>query len=141
MSNNRHIFSPYIPNLRDRKKDKGRPIIHEYLHRIAYTETMRGNEDEIPTLLFYGAPFALLKDACCHIHKTMCGNVRDLKIKSEHSCRHKNGKCYWRYAVSVIDLNEHFISFKEFTLLLIAHIRNICNCAIRHYRLETFLNL
>ncbi len=141
MSNNRHIFSPYIPNLRDRKKDKGRPIIHEYLHRIAYTETMRGNEDEIPTLLFYGAPFALLKDACCHIHKTMCGNVRDLKIKLEHSCRHKNGKCYWRYAVSVIDLNEHFISFKEFTLLLIAHIRNICNCAIRHYRLETFLNL
>lgn len=141
MSNNRHIFSPYIPNLRDRKKDKGRPIIHEYLHRIAYTETMRGNDDEIPTLLFYGAPFALLKDACCHIHKTMCGNVRDLKIKLEHSCRHKNGKCYWRYAVSVIDLNEHFISFKEFTLLLIAHIRNICNCAIRHYRLETFLNL
>lgn len=141
MSNNRHIFSPYIPNLRDRKKDKGRPIIHEYLHRIAYTETMRGNEDEIPTLLFYGAPFALLKDACCHIHKTMCGNVRDLKIKLEHSCRHKNGKCYWRYAVSVIDLNEHFISFQEFTLLLIAHIRNICNCAIRHYRLETFLNL
>lgn len=141
MSNNRHIFSPYIPNLRDRKKDKGRPIIHEYLHRIAYTETMRGNEDEIPTLLFYGAPFALLKDACCHIHKTMCGNVRDLKIKLEHSCRHKNGKCYWRYAVSVIDLNEHFISFKDFTLLLIAHIRNICNCAIRHYRLETFLNL
>lgn len=141
MSNNRHIFSPYIPNLRDRKKDKGRPIIHEYLHRIAYTETMRGNEDEIPTLLFYGAPFALLKDACCHIHKMMCGNVRDLKIKLEHSCRHKNGKCYWRYAVSVIDLNEHFISFKEFTLLLIAHIRNICNCAIRHYRLETFLNL
>ena len=141
MSNNRHIFSPYIPNLRDRKKDKGRPIIHEYLHRIAYTETMRGNEDEIPTLLFYGAPFALLKDACCHIHKTMCGNVRDLKIKLEHSCRHKNGKCYWRYAVSVIDLNAHFISFKEFTLLLIAHIRNICNCAIRHYRLETFLNL
>jgi hypothetical protein len=141
MSNNRHIFSPYIPNLRDRKKDKGRPIIHEYLHRIAYTETMRGNEDEIPTLLFYGAPFALLKDACCHIHKTMCGNVRDLKIKLEHSCRHKNGKCYWRYAVSVINLNEHFISFKEFTLLLIAHIRNICNCAIRHYRLETFLNL
>lgn len=141
MSNNRHIFSPYIPNLRDRKKDKGRPIIHEYLHRIAYTETMRGNEDEIPTLLFYGAPFALLKDACCHIHKMMCGNVRDLKIKLEHSCRHKNGKCYWRYAVSVIDLNAHFISFKEFTLLLIAHIRNICNCAIRHYRLETFLNL
>lgn len=141
MSNNRHIFSPYIPNLRDRKKDKGRPIIHEYLHRIAYTETMRGNEDEIPTLLFYGAPFALLKDACCHIHKTMCGNVRDLKIKLEHSCRNKNGKCYWRYAVSVINLNEHFISFKEFTLLLIAHIRNICNCAIRHYRLETFLNL
>lgn len=141
MSNNRHIFSPYIPNLRDRKKDKGRPIIHEYLHRIAYTETMRGNEDEIPTLLFYGAPFALLKDACCHIHKMMCGNVRDLKIKLEHSCRHKNGKCYWRYAVSVIDLNAHFVSFKEFTLLLIAHIRNICNCAIRHYRLETFLNL
>lgn len=141
MSQFRYAFAPYIPNLKHKKKKTGRPIVHNYLHRIAYTETMRGNEDEIQTLLFYGAPFALLKDACCYIHKMMYGKVGDLKIKLEHSCRYKNGKCYWRYAVSVIDLDEHFISFKEFTLLLIAHIRNICVCSIRHYRTETFLNL
>lgn len=141
MSTNCHIFAPYVPNLKNRKKGRGRPFVHDYLHRIAYTETMRGNEDEIQTILFYGAPFALLKDVCCHILKMMDGKVGDLKIKLEHSCRYKNGQCYWRYAVSVIDLDEYFISFKEFTLLLIVYIRSICNCSIRHYRLETFLNL
>ena len=141
MSRFHYAFAPYIPNLKNKKKSRGRPLVHDYLHRIAYTETMRGNEDEIPTLLFYGAPFDLLKDACLHIHKMMDGKVSDLKIKLEHSCRYRNGKCYWRYAVSVIDLDECFISFKEMTLLLIAHISNISNCAIRHFRLETFLNL
>lgn len=101
---------------------------------------MRGLNEEIPTLLFY-APFALIKDACQCIFKMMAGKVKDLRISHEHSCRRKNGKCYWRVAVQVIELDEQFISLREFALVLVHRMGRTCNCKVRHYRLETFLNL
>ena len=58
-----YLFAPYFPN-RQHKKKLGRPTPYKYFHRIAYTETERGLHDEIPTLLFYGAPFALVGDVC-----------------------------------------------------------------------------
>ncbi len=140
MSSNGYLSLPYIPN-RQNKKKLGRPTPHPYLHRIAYTETMRGVYDEIPTLLFYGAPFELLKDACQHIFDIMNGKVGNLIIDHEHSCRVRNGKCYWRVLVKIINLDENFISMDEFVLLLISYMKRICNCTVKHYRLEPFLNL
>jgi len=132
---------PYIPN-RD-KKQKSNPHIspYELRHRIAYTETVRGVDDDVPALLFFGAPFALLRDTCLQVHKMMAGKVHDLTIMPEHSCRRKNGKCYWRWVVSVVRLDERFISLREFTSLLISCMQRIGNCKVRHYRLETFINL
>lgn len=135
-----YLHYPYFPN-RQNKKKLGRPTPHKYMHRIAYTETLRGDDYNVPTLLFYGAPFELLKDVCQYLFKIMNGNVGNLIIKHEHSCRVRNGKCYWRVLVNIINLNEEFISLKEFTLLIIAYMKRICNCTVRHYRLETFINL
>lgn len=131
---------PYIPRNRIVRKNSNSISTHAYLHRIAYTETVSGLRDDAPTLLFH-APFALLKDACQYIHKAMGGKVKDLRISNEHSCRRRNGKCYWRVAVQIIGLDESFLSLQEFTLMLISYIKRICNCTVRHYRLETFLNL
>lgn len=135
-----YLFAPYFPN-RQHKKKLGRPTPYKYLHRIAYTETERGLYDEIPTLLFYGAPFALVGDVCKHIFRVMVGKVENLIIRREHSCRWRNGKCYWRVAVNIIGLNEFFISLKEFVLLFIARLQTVSSCKVRHYRLATFLNL
>lgn len=114
--------------------------VYSKVHRIAYTEALRGNNYDERVLLFQ-APFALIKDACQFIFNIMGGNIRNMIINNEHSCRWRNGKCYRRVAVRIIDLNEQFISLSEFTTLLIARIRKICNCKVRHYRTETFLNL
>lgn len=135
-----YLYYPYFPN-RQHKKKSGRPTPYKYMHRIAYTETIRGLNDEQPALLFYGAPFELVKDACNHLYKLLKGNLDNLLITNEHSCRVKNGKCYWRVAVSIVNLNEQFISLKTFILLLLAQMERISNCTIRHYRTETFVNL
>lgn len=109
-------------------------------HRIAYTDVLRGNNYDERVLLFQ-APFALIKDACQFVFNIMGGNIGNMILNNEHSCRWRNGKCYWRVAVRIIDLNEQFISFNEFTALLVSRIKNICNCKVRRYRPETFLNL
>lgn len=131
---------PYVPKKRLKRERSPFVSTHNYLHRIAYTETVRGLRDDIPTLLFH-APFALLKETCQHLYKLMDGKVKNLRICNEHSCRVRNGKSYWMVAVQIIGLDEHFISLQEFTLMLVNHIQRVCNCTVRHYRLETFLNL
>ena len=110
-------------------------------HRIAYTMLMRGDNFDVPTLLFYGAPFLLVRDACQMIYKCMSGNVRNLYITREHSCRFRNGKCYWRIAVTIVGLNESFLALEEFVCMLVSCMKRLCYCKIRHYRTETFLNL
>ena len=114
--------------------------VYPKIHRIAYTDVLRGNHFDERGLLFQ-APFALIQDACQFIFNIMNGNIQDMLINNEHSCRWRNGKCYWRVAVRIVGLNEQFISFSEFTTLLVARIGKICNCKVRRYRPETFLNL
>ena len=135
-----HIFSkPYVPNRENIKRD-GRTSPYALIHRIAYTEALRGDNYDERVLLFQ-APFELIKDACQFIFNVMGSNVQDMVISNEHSCRRRNGKCYWRVAVKVVGINEQFISFSEFTALLVAHIKRICNCKVKHYKLNTFVNL
>lgn len=131
---------PYTPNRSGIQKKHRNLSKYKYLHRFAYTETMRGIKEDIPTLLFY-APSSLLRDACQYLYKMMAGNLEDIKILTSHSCRRKNGKGYWRTEVQVFGLNEEFFSFESFTQMLLHRMETICNCKIRHYRLETFLNL
>ena len=101
---------------------------------------MRDYDSDNKVLLFQ-APFALVRDVCPKMFTMMQGNVGNIIIRNEHSCRVKNGKCYWRVAVEIIGLNESVISFKEFVQMLIDCMRNLANCAIRHFRTATFLNL
>ncbi len=124
-----YIKMPFVPKKRMEK------------HRIAYTMLMRGDDFDVPTLLFYGAPFLLVKDTCEKIFKAMAENVKNLYIDREHSCRFKNGKCYWRIAVTIVGLNTAFLALKEFVLMLVSCMQRLCYCKIRHYRTETFLNL
>ncbi len=130
----------YMPNTQGEVR-RGRPLQHAYRHRIAYTLAMRGLQDDTPTMLFLGAPFELLRDACRNVHKMMNGTVRDLIVSYEHSCRIRNGKQYWRVAVGIIELNDRFLSLAEFITLFVSHIKRICNCTVRYYKTETFLNL
>lgn len=133
------FYLPYIPN-RQNVQRNARTSPYLFRHRIAYTEALRGDDYDEPVLLFH-APFALVRDVCQKLFTMMQGNVGNIIIRNEHSCRVKNGKCYWRVAVEIIGLNESCISFKEFVHLLISYIRKIANCTVRHYRTETFLNL
>lgn len=122
-----------------RKNDAGRPSARKYLHRIAYTETMRGLKDDIPTLLFY-APFALCKDVAQYLYRILKGNLKNIEVVPSHSCRRKNGKCYWRTEVQVFELNEELINFESFTQMFVHRMEVVCNCKVRYLRLETFLN-
>ncbi len=129
------------PYQRPNKNKVGRPPLRECIHRIAYTATMRGIEDDIPTLLFLGAPYELLQDVGTAICRMMDGNIRDIIITPERAIIFRNGKEYWRWAVGIIGLDETFINYPEFVKFFIHKMTTTANCKVRHYKLDTFLNL
>ena len=131
---------PYIPNRKGIQQRHRNLSKYRMLHRFAYTETMSGLKDDIPTLLFY-APFALLKDTCEYLCRMMAGSVEDMIITPSHSCRRKNGKIYWRQEVQIIGLDTDFLSMESLSQMIVHRMETICNCKVRRYRLETFLNL
>ena len=132
------LSRPYQPRHTDKR---GRPSIHTYTHAIAYTETMRGIDDDIPTMLFIGAPWRLLQDVCTDLCKMMRGKLQDITLRYEHSCRVRNGKNYWRIAVGILGLDEGFISLREFESLIVAKMQRTANCTVKYYKTEPFLNL
>lgn len=131
---------PYIPNRAGIQQRHRKLSRYRLQHSFAYTETMRGLRDDIPTLLF-NAPFALLKDACEYLCKMMAGSIEDIIIYPSHSCRRKNGKLYWRQEVQIIGLNTEFLTIESLSAMIVHRMEAICNCRIKHYRLEKFLNL
>lgn len=140
MQCNSYLHYPYFPN-RQNKKKRGRPTVHPYIHHIAYTETLRGDNYDVPTLLFVGAPDYLVRRACQIVYGMLVGRVGDIRIRNERACRYANGKCYWRTEVEVYELDEDFMLFSSFVELLCYEMQKLSNCDFRHYRLETFLNL
>ena len=131
---------PFFPNrkcIQQRHRNRARCRMR---HRFAYTGTMGGRSDDIGALLFY-APFALLKDTCEYLCRMMTGSVEDMIITPSHSCRRKNGKIYWRQEVQIIGLDTEFLTMESLSQMIVHRMETICNCKIRHYRLETFLNL
>ena len=133
------LFLPYIAN-RQNVQRNARTSLYELRHRIAYTETWSGDSGDVPLILFH-APFPLVRDVCRYVFAMMDGKVGDIVLSNEHSCRYSNGKCYWRVAVRIVRLDEHFISFKDFVTLLVSHMKRIAQCSVRHFRMEAFLNL
>ena len=119
----------------------GRPPSRPRLHRIAYTETVRGINDEQPTILFLGAPRELLQDVGTALCRMMADNIRDITVTMEHAIVFRNGKGYWRQAVGIIGLNEEFISYAEFVKFFVHKMTTMAHCKVRHYKLDVFLNL
>lgn len=115
---------------------------HPYRYHIAYTLQLRGDDAcQTPYIVLYGAPYELVRDACLDLYRNMNGKVHDLLLSREHSCRYRNGKCYWRIAVCIKDLDEKAITTEGFATLFAAYLRRLCNCTLRRYRVHDFINL
>lgn len=130
------IRRPYVGPMK-----KGGRHVHNYHRKIAYAVQMRGDNDDIPHVIYVGAPFALIRDVYAYLGKLITGNIEKLIVYHDHSCKYRNGKVYRRVVVEFYQIHEQEI-FLE-TILLIAHqyMKRICNCSIIDKPLYRILNL
>ena len=112
-----------------------------YERRIAYGVQMRGDNDDLPVLIYYGAPFQLLYDVMAFVGKCMGDGIKGYRIIHEHSCRWKNGKAYRRIAVEIHGLDEQFVTLSSLIAVINNHMQRICWCKIKEYPIKRLLNL
>ena len=74
------LSRPYVPNRESIKRD-GRTSPYAFIHRIAYTEALRGDNYDERVLLFH-APFALVRDVCQKMFTMMQGNIGNIIIST-----------------------------------------------------------
>lgn len=130
----RDYISPRSPEYMSRMK-------HNYERRIAYGVQMRGDEDDLPVLIYYGASYQLILDVMEHIGKIIGKALKGYVITHEHSCRWKNGKAYRRIAVEIHGLDEQFITLPSLIAVINNYMQRICWCKIKEYPLKRLLNL
>ena len=114
---------------------------HCYERKIAYAVQMRGDDDDMPVIIYYGAPMALVRDVMQQMQRMTKGIVSHYVVRHEHSCRYKNGKAYRRIAVEVHGLNEQCMSLNDLTLVIGHYMQKVCWCTVKELPLRKLLNL
>lgn len=136
MSNHRNI--PYVPPPTRRASVS---LKYCYERPIAYAVQMRGDLDDLPTIIYYGAPWHLLIDVMKYVSRCMGDALKGYVIKQEHSCRWKNGKAYRRMSIEIHGLDEQFMSLESLLMVIHNYMKRICWCKVKELPLKKLLNL
>lgn len=116
-------------------------LSHCYERNIAFGIQYRGDDDTLPCLIYYGAPFELLRDVMAFVGRCMSDKLKGYTINSEHSCRYRNGKAYHRLSVEIHGLQDQCVSLSDLALLIQSYMQRICWCKVKELPLKKLLNL
>lgn len=116
------------PRLRDRHSE------------IAYTTTWRGDNDEIPTLLFAGAGYKLLKKVLTWFvqRKYM---ISGCSLYLKYRPYQRVGKVSIHEVVELHGFDSHLCSLDDFCLMIEKRLLDECWCNVTRYSLNRFVNL
>lgn len=114
---------------------------HLYERKIAFGIQMRGDDDALPVLIYYGAPYALIRDVMTSISQALGTLIAGYVIHQEHSCRYRNGRAYRRISIELHGICEQYISLRDIILIINHRMQSLCWCTIREFPLRRLLNL
>lgn len=113
----------------------------DYHREIAWTIDYRGDNDDVPALLFVGAGYTLVKK----VFLTLFGNGSVLfsgfRLYHDYYPYQLQGKAWIRIAVEMRNFNSDFMSLEDFGLIVERNIKKTCLCNIKYVKLNKFLNL
>lgn len=113
---------------------------HDYHREIAWTVDYRGDNDDIPAILYVGAGYTLVKDVMFKIFGKTSVAFNGFKIYYDYFPFPRQQKACVRVAVEFYDLNDT-ITLQNLGLLLENVIRKECWCNIEFVKLNKLLNL
>ncbi len=134
---------PIIPPNPTGKRKPGRPKnpsnIRDLRRHIIYTIDYRGIHDNELTFLFIGAGYSLLR----RVFLSLTGPSKvfsGLHIELTHACCYRNGKAYYREEVTPRGYDSNIMSLPELCVFIEARLQQECQCYVRKWSIDAFLN-
>lgn len=122
-------------------KRRGRKPIRDGHREIAWTIDYRGDNDDIPTLLFVGAGYTLIKKIFFRMFGKGSAVFNGFKLYRDYFHYQRQGKAWVRMAVELKNLNTDMLSLMDLGNIIERQIKQECLCEIKYVTLNKFLNI
>lgn len=124
-----------------RKGKTGPDFTHDYHREVAWTQDYRGDHDDVPTLIYTGAGYTLIKKVFRQLFEKNNGLLGGFKVYRDHYVYPRQGRAWCRVAVELKNLDTHMLSLDGLGILMEYVIKNECLCNIQYIKLDKFLNI
>lgn len=114
---------------------------HDYHREIAWTIDYRGDNDDIPTLLYAGAGYTLVKKAFVQMFGKSSMLCNGLTLYRDFSFYLRQGRLNEYMAVEFKDFNSRVMTLQELGKVMENVMKRICWCNIKYVTLNKFLNI
>lgn len=135
------VFDP-VPIFPPRKSVYvGARIKHDYHREIAWSIDYRGVNDDIPTLLYVGAGYTLVKSVFMPMFGKSSLLFSGFKLYRDYYLYQRQKKAWVRIAIELRNFNTDMMSVEDLGNILQRKIQQMCLCNIKYVKLEKLLNL
>lgn len=117
------------------------PFNRDWHREIAYALDYTGDNDDVPTFLFSGNLYNLLKDVFSQLLGKGEWAFQGFRLYRTIAPKARNGKSSWRTVVELKGYRPDFLSLDELAVIIEFKIRHLCWCNIRKLKLNKFLNI
>ena len=126
-----------MPNYKILQKRKP---FYRQCFRITMSMLYTGDNDDIPTFVFYGTQDELMHRVCQRMMRLSCGMYRSLNLTHRHVPRPRNGFVRTYHAVQVHGLNTRLMSVKDVALIFKRALQAATPCRVAQYPFSKFIN-
>lgn len=130
---------PIIPPKEKRKH--GYHFIHDYHREVAWAIDYRGDNDDIPTLLFAGAGYTLVKKIFLMMFGQSSPLFSGFKLYRDFYIYQRQAKNWVRIAVELRNYQHNVLSLEDLGMIIARKMQQECLCNVRYLKLDKLLNV
>ena len=145
ISRYRKVFlpDPSLPSVRDAVPviPPSEGYVHDYHREVAWTVDYRGDNDDIPTLLFVGAGYTLVKSIFLSMFALGSPLFSGFRLYQDSYIYQRQGKAWVRIAIELRNYHSERMHIEDLGQILACRIQSSCLCNIKFLKLDKFLNV
>ena len=116
-------------------------LLHDYHREIAWSIDYRGDNDDLPTLLYVGAGYTLVKKVFLRMFGRHSVLFSGFRLYRDYYRYQRQRHAWVRIAVELRNFNDRVMSLQDFGELMARQFTQECLCNIKQLKLEKFLNV
>lgn len=130
-----------LPVIPPQREDDGWAIRRDFRRRIAWAKDMLGDEDNVPSMVFIGAGYTLIKSVMTHLRAALLRVMTGFRVYETFYPYQRQGRAWVRVAVELRGLNESIMTADDVMTIIIRNVEKTCWCSIRQVKIDTLLNM